>query len=385
MKAKTIVGLMACAVLAPAFADTINNNPNNNASSTEWFSTSAPAEGTTIVETRAAWAANASKPTVGGETTKVLVIDADAGTPATLTPSDATADGKASDGLVTITSKAYLAPSAKADLPTAAVLNNAQVGFAVATETATSFYAYVRKAPTTENNETVQNGEWIALTGVNPPANEADTEFKIDIDYQNKKVSFSVKVNGAYVVLSGTPSGAQASTTSFNFVPVDDTTAWLSDVAAIGSGTITSIDATYEKAVAVVNNVRYGTIAEAYTAAGSSGTVAVWDPENGVAYEDQTTVNGLGKAACIALGIAQDGQLAFEPAAANKKVPGKITIATKVAPVDGVVAKFSVAKQTGNENVDADAKYDSDAIPLPLGTGTYKIVPHVSAVSQSND
>ncbi len=375
MKAKTIVGLMACAVLVPAFADTINNNnPNNNASSTEWFSTSASAT------KGATWS---SEPTV--ESAK-LVIDADVGTPATLTPTDAAADENASDGLVTITSKAYLAPSAKADLPTAAVLNNAQVGFAVATESeTTSFYAYVRKASTTVNDKTVQNGEWIALTGVNPPANEADTEFKIDIDYQNKKVSFSVKVNDAYVALSGTPADAPASTSSFDFVPVDNTTAWLSDVAAIGSGTITSIDAAYENAVAVVDNVRYGTIAGAYTAAGSSGTVAVWDPGTGAAATEQTAANGLSKAECIALGIAQDGQLAFEPAAANKKVPGKITIATKVAPVDGVVAKFSVAKQTGNENVDADAKYDSDAIPLPLGTGTYKIVPHVSAVGQSND
>lgn len=375
MKAKTIVGLMACAVLVPAFADTINNNnPNNNASSTEWFSTSASAT------KGATWS---SEPTV--ESAK-LVIDADVGTPATLTPTDAAADGNASDGLVTITSKAYLAPSAKADLPTAAVLNNAQVGFAVATESeTTSFYAYVRKASTTVNDKTVQNGEWIALTGVNPPANEADTEFKIDIDYQNKKVSFSVKVNDAYVALSGTPADAPASTSSFDFVPVDNTTAWLSDVAAIGSGTITSIDAAYENAVAVVDNVRYGTIAGAYTAAGSGGTVAVWDPETGAAAKEQTAANGLSKAECIALGIAQDGLLAFEPAAADKKVQGKITIATKVAPVDGVVAKFSVAKQTGNENVDADAKYDSDAIPLPLGTGTYKIVPHVSAVSQSND
>ncbi len=380
MKAKTIVGLMACAVLAPAFADTINNNPNNNASSTEWFSTSAPTEGTTIVETRAAWAANASKPTVGGETTKVLVIDADAGTPATLTPSDATADGKASDGLVTITSKAYLAPSAKADLPTAAVLNNAQVGFAVATETVsetttTNFYAYVRKAPTTVNNETVQNGEWIALTEVNPPANEADTEFKIDIDYQNKKVSFSVKVNGAYVVLSGTPSGAQASTTSFSFVPVDDTTAWLSDVAAIGSGTITSIDATYENAVAVKDGVRYGKIADAYNASGE-GTVMVWDSDSGAPAAVQTAANGLPKATCVALGIPASGKLPLEPAA--QAVPDKVVLKTSVDPVDGVTAKFTVFKVAGNAAEDTE-KYNHDSIQLPLTEGQYQIIPEVSA------
>ena len=370
MKAKTIVGLMACAVLAPAFADTINNNnPKNNASSTEWFSTSASAT------KGATWS-----PTPTVESSK-LVIDADVETPATLTPTDPDADGKASDGLVTITSKAYLAPSAKADLPTADVLNNAQVGFAVATETVsktttTSFYAYVRKAPTTVDKETVQNGEWIALTGVEPPATEADTEFKIDIDYQNKKVSFSVKVNDAYVALSGTPSGAQASTTSFAFVPVDNTTAWLSDVAAIGSGTITSIDAAYENAVAVKNGVRYGKIADAYNASGES-TVEVWDSDSGAAAKVQTAANGLPKATCVVLGIPESGKLQLEPVV--QTVPDKIILKTSVDPVDGVTAKFRVVKIADDATMNTETEYNYDSIQLPLAEGQYQIIPVVSA------
>ena len=366
MKAKTIVGLMACAVLAPAFADIDNNKATTN----DWFSTSASAtEGAT-------WS---SEPTV--ESAK-LVIDADVGTPATLTPTDAAADGKASDGLVTITSKAYLAPSAIADQPAAATLGNAQVGFAVFTttgETPTSnYYVYVRTGATAGESP-VSTGEWIAVTGagVEVPSGETDTEFKIDIDYQNKKASFSVKVNGAYVVLSGTPSGAQASTTSFDFVPVDGTTAWLSDVAALGSGTITSIDAKFENAVAVVDNVRYGTIAEAYTAAGNSGTVAVWDPANGAAYADQTTANGLGKAVCMALNIAPDAKIALEPAA--QTVENKVVLKTAVAPVDGVTALFTVSTLSGTSA--GEGSYTASNIQIPLGTGTYQVIPTVSGTN----
>ncbi len=366
MKAKTIVGLMACAVLVPAFADIDNNKATTN----DWFSTSVSGE--SVSATGAEWN---TTPAVEGSTTKVMVIDADVTSPATLTPTEAKATEatKKSDGLVTITSKAYLAPSAIADQPAAATLGNAQVGFAVFTTTGetptSSYYVYVRTGAT-QDASPVSTGEWIAVTGTNVtvPNGETDTEFKIVLDYRTNKASFFVKVSDAYVALSGTQSSQ--STDSFTFVPV---TANLSDIAALGSGTITSIDAKFEEAVAVVDNVRYGTIAEAYTAAGNSGTVAVWDPANGAPYADQTTANGLGKAVCMALNIAPDAKIALEPAAQN--VENKVVLKTAVAPVDGVTALFTVSTLSGTSA--GEGSYTASNIQIPLGTGTYQVIPTV--------
>lgn len=363
MKAKTIVGLMACAVLVPAFADIDNNKPTTN----DWFSTSVPES--TIVASGAAWATEGSvtPPTVDA-TARVMVIDADTAKPATLTPTTTdskTAADLASDGLVSITSVAYLAPSATNDLPTAEALAGAQVGFAVAVngESVTNYYGYVR---TGENA-----GNWFALTGATPPVGEGNTTFTIVLDYRStdKKVSF--------VVDSTTDSTTLAdgnSATAFTFVPVN---AKLSDVAAIGSGTITSIDAKYEKAVAAVNDVRYGTIAEAYTAAGNSGTVAVWDPASGTAPSNQKAANGLYKAACMALNIAEDAEIGLVPA--QTQVAGNICLATAVAPVDGVNVKFAVSKNNGTATGEFDA--DSIRITKESGSNTYKIVPTINGAS----
>ena len=252
MKAKTIVGLMACAVLAPAFADTINNN---NPTVEDWFSSGVASE--TISTSNASWGQSAP----GLNTAKTAIeIDADVASPATLTPTaDAVSTaGKESDGLVTITSKAYLAPSAKADLPTADALGNAQVGFAVATETVseatiTNFYAYTK---------TANGGVWTRLSRVIPSAEVVDTDFTIVLDYRTCKVTFSVGATPVTLAVAEATDAGVAGATELAFV---SGAAKLSDVAAIGSGTITSINAKYEKAVAVGKDGKaYGTIAEAY-------------------------------------------------------------------------------------------------------------------------
>ncbi len=380
MKAKTIVGLMACAVLAPAFADTTPID-NNNPTSTDWFG--AKVESSSLTTSGASWSA------VPQVAEGAMVIDADASTPVTLTPTkdsnNKTAADLGSDGLVTIAAKAYLAPSAKADLPDATVLGAAQVGFAVATENdATSYYAYVRKGTTTVNEETVSTGEWIAVaaTGVTVPTDESDTDFKIELDYRSSSyvAKFYVKVGTSYVQLSGTPEGG-SSTDAFTFVPP---AAKLNDIAALGSGTITEIDASYEKAVAAVSgsDTRYATVADAYAAAGANGTVVAWDSTTGApAAADSAAnyaANGLTKPVCMALNIdteSSDAKLTFQPAATQPN--DGIAVATTVAPVTGVTVKFTVNRVTGTDST--DTQYDYDSIKLPLGTGTYTIEPVVTA------
>lgn len=366
MKVKTIVGLMACAVLVPAFADIDNNKPTTN----DWFSTEV--KNNAISVTGAAWGQN-SAPTVESG---AMVIDADVGAPATLTPTTTdskTAADLASDGLVSITSVAYLAPSATNDLPTAEALTGAQVGFAVAVngESVTNYYGYVR---TGENA-----GNWFALTGATPPVGEGNTTFTIVLDYRStdKKVSF---------VVNSTTLADGNSATAFTFVPVNANNAKLSNVAAIGSGTITSIDAKYEKAVAAVagSNVPYATVAAAYAAAGASGTVVAWDSGAPAAADSSANYadNGLTKPVCMALNLPTDdanAKIALEPA--QTSVPGKITLATAVDPVQNVTVKFDV-QDDGSE-----ATFPADAIEIPLATGTYTVTPVVTApvVTAGND
>ena len=363
MKAKTIVGLMACAVLVPAFADTTpidNNKPTTN----DWFSTSVP--GSTIVASGAAWATEGSvtPPTVDS-TAHVMVIDADTAKPATLTPTVVDADTKGSLGVVTIASKAYLAPSAKADLPDAAALGAAQVGFAVATESeTTSFYAYTKTSST--------SGVWTKLQGANPPSTETDTEFTIVLNYNTSKVTFMVGSTTLSVAVASDAGAVNA--TELSFTPA---AAMISDVAAIGSGTITSIDAKFENAVAVKGDTKYATIADAYNASGS-GTVKVWDPANGAVATEQTAANGLSKAECMALNIAENAAIALEPT--TQADDGKITVKTVVNPVNDVTVGFQVVKIAGGAAED-QTSYPANAIKLPKTTGQYRIQPTIGPKS----
>lgn len=352
MKAKTIVGLMACAVLAPAFADIDNNKATTN----DWFSTSVSGE--SVSATGAEWN---TTPAVEGSTTKVMVIDADVTAPATLTPTEAKATEatKKSDGLVTITSSAYLAPSATNDLPNATALGSAQVGFAVAVDgdNATNYYGYVR---TGENV-----GTWFKLTGATPPNGENDTTFTIVLDYRStdKKVSF---------VVDSTTLADGNSATAFTFVPVN---AKLSDVAAIGSGTITSIDAKFEEAVAVGKDGKaYGTIAEAYNTTGG-GSVVAWDSTTGAAAtgDAANAANGASKAVCMALNVSTtdaNAALAFEP---TSDTADSIILKTVVNPVDNVTVLFTVKE---GDTVKGSG-YSASNIAIPKVAGVYTVVPTV--------
>jgi hypothetical protein len=362
MKTKKIVGLMACAAFASAFADPINNNvaTTNN----QWFvgnvqSSALHADG-------AAWDNSTAGATVNAS--NKIEIDNDLSTALTLTPTvteSKTAADRESDGLVIISAAAYLTPSAFADLPAASALGDAQVGFAVAIDNnVTNYYAYTRTGDST--------GSWVALTGANPPDTEAtDTEFKIVLDYRISKAKFYVTVNNAEVLLSDGNS-----VNSLTFVPVNPK---VSNVAAFGSGTITEIKGGYENAVAVGKDGKpYGTIAEAYNATGE-GTVVAWDSTTGAAATGDAVnaANGASKAVCLALNVSTtdaDAVLTFVPASENAN---NIVLQTAIAPVDDVTVTFAVKKG----DAAASGSYPANAIPIPKEAGQYTIVPTVSAKS----
>ena len=343
MKAKKLMGMIACAgacVSLSAFANTTNG----------WFGVSV----NTDIET-----ANC---TTNGAAVQVddskIILDNDLESALTITPKSGTA--VLSDGLVTITSTALLTPSDASEL--GAITGGAQAGFAVAvnSDNQTNFYGYASAGG--------EGGapDWIKFT--TGPANpEADTTFTIAINYRDKKVSF---YNGTTLLVDA-ESHSEFSISN-NFVN-------LSNIAAYGSGSISSVTSQYEVAVAAVQGgSKYGSAAEAVVAAGTSGTVLDIDPTTGEATTEKQATNGLYAWQCDVLGIEPDASIPLEPA--TKEVASdKIAVAVSgYTPVDGVSVKFQVKR---GESLVSNDKYDADAIGIPLTTGTYTVVPEIKATA----
>lgn len=354
MKVQKIVGMMACAAFASAFADPINNNI---ATTNDWFTGAASGATLTITELgSAAWKTNTTAITESVEGVEVsagrIILSNDSDNPLKLVPADQSA---LNDGLVTITSVATLTPNDVGDLYSAEI-DGAKVGLAVAIDdNVTNYYGYA-------------NGAWTKLTNANPP-DSGDTTFKIVIDYRVPCAQFYVTQNATDVLLA-------SNDTSVTVFALASGTTQLSSIDCFGSGELASINAKYEKAVATAGDgKKYGTIAQAYNHTTSEQSVAVLDADGSVS-ESQTAANGLSKSVCMALNMAIDDpnvKIALQPAAIQNA--GKITLATAVDPVDGVTVSFTVETISGT-NAGSES-YPADGIQIPQGTGTYRVVPTV--------
>ncbi len=333
MKTQKMFGLLACAA---ASAVAINAYANTT---TNWFSGAAAAP--TPSATGGAWNSN-----YASSTAEAITIDNDYSTALTLTPT--TASPARSDGLVTITSTAVLTPCSTNDLPTAITISDAQVGFAVAyDDTPTSnYYYYVRSGASA--------GTWNKWETPSVPTDTSDTTFTITLDYRTSNVVFTVGMN---------------STDEIAFVPA---TAALANVAAFGTGSISSIEAQYEIAVAQYNSVKYGSYAEAVTAAGNNKSSIQVVNSSGEAQAAGEASNGLQKWECAALNIAEDAQVALQPA--TKQNANKITLATSgITADDGLTVKYSV---------NGSGSYDADDIQIPMTAGTYTIAPVITVTAE---
>ena len=343
MKAKKLMGVIACAgacVSLSALANTTNG----------WFGVSV---NDTTVNAGTCTVTTNSVPVTSTETAGKIVLDNDIESALTIAPAAETA--ALSDGLVTITSTAVLTPSDASEL--GAVTGGAQAGFAVAVAgNETNFYGYASAGGT--------GGEptWVKFsTG---PANpEADTTFTIAINYRDKKVSF---YNGATLLTNGTSSEFSISNEFVN----------LANVAAYGSGSISSVTSQYEVAVAAYDGKKYGSGAEAVKAKGSgSGDIQDID-SNGSIAEDPLAANGLYAWECDVLGVAKDAKVPFKPAAT---VNGSITLQIASEIEEGIAATFKVS---GDNGVNWSGSYPSGAIQIPQAQGKYLIKPDQITVAQ---
>lgn len=341
MKARKVLWAVAC-VIACASGSVFANTTNG------WF-------GVTVGENinRVNCETNGVDVTIENSR---IVLDNDLDSALAFIPDASVVVTNISDGLVTITSSAVLTPSDASDFQT---VGGAQAGFAIGISNGgsdTNFYGYASKGGDGDAPA------WIKLSAV-PADLESPTTFTVALNYRDSKVSF---YQGGNLLTKFE--------TSISEFSISNDFTRLNNVSAYGSGSISSITSQFEVAVAAYDGKKYGSGAEAVIAAGQSGTVQDIDPTTGAATDQKQATNGLYAWQCDVLGIATDASIALQPA--TKEVASdKIAVAVSgYAPVDGVTVKFGV-----NNGTTTEGAYDADAIGIPMTTGTYTIVPAITA------
>ena len=324
MKAKTMLGLIACAsacVSLSAFGNETN----------DWFDVT--------VQTGAivpyGCATNGAAVTV--ESSKIKLEDASLGI-------DNFASAPTSDGIVKISATALLTPSSTSDFD---VSGSPKAGFAVGIDgqNETNFYGYA-------------SNSWHKLTGATPGA--GDTSFSMILNYRDKVVSFYVD---DVLLASEDPLILDANS--------------LGSISASGSGSITSVTGAYEVAVAAYGDKKYGSIAEASDAVKAASpevdpttVVKVVNADGSTEDAGAVADNGLSKIVCEALGLPMNdstANIAVAPVGTDDDTT-KITLAVNLpAGAEPGAVGFKIS---GSETV-----YDADAIKIPLTAGTYEITP----------
>ena len=353
MKAKTLMGMIACAsacVSLSAFGNTTNN----------WFKGYAANDALTSDTTNYRVAANWPETLPSGVTVEgaTIKLDNDATSALSVGPTAATADTNLNDGLVAVTATAVLTPSDGATLETP---TGAAAGFTVGTDSGVNYYyGYVSG---------VSNPGWVKMsTG---PANaEAATTFTILLNYRDGKVQFKV----GETILEAATGGA----TEFD---IDNTTyTALNSVAAYGSGELSSIEAKYEVATCAVGTVKYGSLAEALEHNGSEANI--YDVTASGVSQSATAASGLPVAVCKALNIdvaATSANIPIAPAASDAD-DDNIVLAYSGTVADGVAVTFAVKKD--GSQVGKAQPANAIKIPLTSGTGVYTIEPVGVATAQ---
>lgn len=337
MKAKTLMGMIACAsacVSLSAFGNTTNG----------WFGVTV---GTDITPVNCA--TNGVAVTVANNK---IVLDNDKTSPLTITPNASFAGTNRNDGVYVIQATAALTPCSASDL-TDNVTDGAKAGFAVGVNgNATNYYGYTSKG-------------WAPYVGV-PVVNEGlDTTFKIVLNYRDDKVEFYAGENAATKL--GEVADVSFGTSS---APIG--------IDAFGSGSISSITSGYEVAVAAYNDIKYGSVAEAKAAATAAGMSA--EDVKGISSTGEikdanaTAENGMSYVVCEALGLNVNdpkANITVAPLATDTAVD-KITLCLtneNLGPEANLVG-YKVSGGTAGDSV-----CEPNNIQIPLEAGTYTITP----------
>ena len=340
MKAKTLMGMIACAGACVSLSAFGNTNA-------DWFSASA--SGTTPslsgVAASGTYTVEGSKFKVDNDSDSALVFTPDASTTAT----------NMSDGVVTIVAAAELTPSSASDL---SAVTGAKVGLAVGVDSdITNYYAYAAAGWKT-----------LSAAGVTVP-DSGDTSFKIILDYRTRTAQFYI---GSTLMTYGdtTPTTAPA------FAAGTDSVV---DIQAYGSGSITSIDADYEVAVAAYAGTKYGSIAEAVDAAKAAShtgaDVQAIGADGAPAETSAIAANGMNLVVCEALGLSvtdPNANIAVAPVATDTAV-NAITLQLTTSTI-GTEADLVGYEVWVNDAKNGETR-PANSITIPLEAGTYTIKP----------
>ena len=341
MKAKTLMGMIAFAsasVSLSAFANTTNG----------WF-------GVTVSDETATYAhiAKNDKGTVANS--KISLTDVEQEDALVFTPDSSCTITNNNDGIYVIGASVALVPCSTNDF--VAPVENAKAGIVAGIDGlgATNYYGYA-------------DGTWNKLSGVDV-VESGDTTFRIVLNYRDtpKKVYFYI--------------GEGAGETAFGPYEMDDTdgATALANIQAWGTGSISSVTGGYEVAVAAYNDIKYGSIAEATTAATTAGETSAdvqgVSPTGDIQEKSATAENGMSYVVCEALGLSTTdptANIAVAPVAVDSATD-KITLeltTQNLGPEAGLVGY-----EVYLGNVKKGSTYNADGIQIPLEAGTYTIKP----------
>ena len=348
------MGMIACAGACAVSVNVL-------ATDLPWFDGKGGTAGSETFATpkNASW--NATLPAGVTLSASAVTLDNDSTSPLLLTPT-ANTEPALSDGVVTISATAVLTPSAVSDL---VAIDDAKAGFAIGNDGENkAYYGYASGEGT--------SGEWIKLVGAELPAtDETATQFKIVLDYRTGK-----KKNVKFFVGETQLYENSSNKTAFS---IAEGATGLSDVAAYGSGSITALAASCEKAVAAVDTngtiVKYGSVAEALQEQGS-GTIKDVSSTGEAAAQPQAA-NGLYAWECDALNIAENATIPLTPAANDADANNVTLVVSGVTPDTGVSVTYSVYQDGVVEPVSTGNA--ASAIKIPVGTGKFTIKPVVTA------
>lgn len=352
MKAEKVLGVVACAVACVAsvnaFADQINWF-NGNVGSTTTSGISTP--------TSASW--NATLPDGVTPAEGCITLDNDSSTALVLTPA-ASSEPALSDQVVTISSTAVLTPNDASDLGD---VDGAKAGFAVGVSNNgadTNFYGYA--------SGLASGSRWVKLSGTVPQGENASTTFGIVLDYRAGKQTVKFFLGDDQLSSPTTNEWAISAT-------------GLDSIAAYGSGSLTALSATCEKAVVAIGDVKYGSVADALADGGTMSDIKDVDSSGSIS-ENATAANGLPMAVCVAAGVSvtDSGATITTVPVANDINQNNVTLqmdTTGLNPEPGVVINFAVKKN----GVQQGDNYPANAILVPCETGIYTVEP-VSVTAQ---
>ena len=344
MKAKTMLGLIACAsacVSLSAFGNETNG----------WFGVTV-ADGV-VTPSNITWN-NTGSPSGG----QINLNDIEQDYAVEFTPNSGSITNR-TDDIYVIRASVVLTPCSTNDF-TDSVAAGAKAGIVAGIDDhdVTNYYGYA-------------NGVWIKLEESTVGAPGSETTFCIVLNYRDNNASFMIVENEGekwYGPYGMSTVGASA----------------LANIKVWGTGSISSVTGAFEVAVAAYNDKKYGSIAEAVDVAkaapgGVATDVQAVDDFGDVLAKHTPAANGLDFVVCEAMGLptnstSDDAMVKLE--SATKSNAGKITLAWK-KPESGVDDGVTIKFQVMNGDKPEGEPCDWDDIQIPMTSGTYTVVPSI--------